>query len=243
MDASGDGVITEDEFTSALSRMCNKMRREREFHEQLFRNGGPDCHVVPGSCAMNSKSGTTAFRMAVVKKDEMKLLYSIFKDMNLNDDGVVSYMEFKRHMVKHKPHLAHMSASIFKSLDKRKSGGLSFQDLVKRMFPEARPTDVKILMHMADPKACLPQVKVDLSILEDIKSIFDAYDDDQSGQLDYDEFLHAMELAGFNQEESSEIFLEVDRDGSGEISFEEFSFWYVAHARKQASVLQEAAQV
>lgn len=44
------------------------------------------------------------------------------------------------------------------------TGQLTFKRLLQRLFPEATPKDIKVLMHMADPTACMPQAKPDLSV-------------------------------------------------------------------------------
>jgi Ca2+-binding EF-hand superfamily protein len=32
-------------------------------------------------------------------------------------------------------------------------------------------------------------------------------------------------LAGFDEEETAQMFREIDRDGSGEVSYKEFEYW------------------
>jgi hypothetical protein len=56
-----------------------KTPQNPQVEEKLFKNGGPDVHVVAGSCRMNSRSGTNAFRMAVVRRADMTRLYGIFQ--------------------------------------------------------------------------------------------------------------------------------------------------------------------
>jgi hypothetical protein len=54
------------------------------------------------------------------------------------------------------------------------------------------------------------------------------YDADGTGELEVDEFVSVLALAGFGQEEARRIFSEVDKDGGGSVSMEEFEVrgWY-----------------
>ena len=55
-----------------------------------------------------------------------------------------------------------------------------------------------------------------------LRKIFQAYDKNSSGNLDFDSFKAAMHDAGFEDEEFREIFNAVDVDGSGVIRYTEF---------------------
>lgn len=55
--------------------------------------------------------------------------------------------------------------------------------------------------------------------------IFTVYDADGSGELDKDEFVAALECAGFNDAEAEDIFDQVNTDGGDGVGIEEFEAW------------------
>jgi Ca2+-binding EF-hand superfamily protein len=78
-------------------------------------------------------------------------------------------------------------------------------------------------------------------MLDEIRSIFDIYDDDKSGTLDEEEFVYAMSrTGGYSEEYADQMFREIDTDGSGQVTFDEFRLWYVNNAMKQARIMRDA---
>ena len=83
----------------------------------------------------------------------------------------------------------------------------------------------------------------DEAFLAEIEFMFRVYDENKSGTLDRDEFIHCLGIAGFEEEEAGSIFDRVDADESGEISYEEFVAWYVDNSHmivKSEEILQDA---
>jgi Ca2+-binding EF-hand superfamily protein len=77
---------------------------------------------------------------------------------------------------------------------------------------------------------------VSVTQLDRIKSRFDQFDLDGSGNIDYDEFVHllmfvlkAKRLDDISESTASRFWKEIDIDGSGEVDFEEFTAWYVKY--------------
>jgi Ca2+-binding EF-hand superfamily protein len=60
--------------------------------------------------------------------------------------------------------------------------------------------------------------------LEDIKLLFEKFDEDRSGSMEVDELYQMFSQNGINiqQEELLRIFNIVDEDGSGSLSLDEF---------------------
>ena len=82
-------------------------------------------------------------------------------------------------------------------------------------------------MKMAIPPDFVRKPKnLDQAFLEEICFMFNVFDDNKSGLLDREEFIHCLGISGFDEEEAGEIFDSVDVDQSGEISFQEFELWY-----------------
>ncbi len=182
MDLSGDGSISEEEFIKVVLKMIEALRAD----EEILAKGAPPNYVIPGSCKMNARSGTTAFRSKVVRRKSMRRLFDLFNDVNLDGDGSITLMEFRKHIQITRPELTGMAASIFYSLDnvslgmlcqgyrvtlmsltdpharsrtQRRLGKVSFKRLLERMFPEATPKDIKVLLMMSRPKDYLPKTK------------------------------------------------------------------------------------
>ena len=49
-------------------------------------------------------------------------------------------------------------------MKQNRSGTVSFKELLEKMYPEADFMDIKVLMHMANPKALAPKAKPDLKV-------------------------------------------------------------------------------
>jgi Ca2+-binding EF-hand superfamily protein len=64
--------------------------------------------------------------------------------------------------------------------------------------------------------------------LEEIKENFNYFDEDNNGQIDYEEFTHLID--GMGGDMSSEVihigFNEIDTDNNGFIDYEEFMEWW-----------------
>eukprot|EP00798_Chlamydomonas_sp_ICE-L_P009784 gene9784-7668_t len=142
IDLNSDGNISESEFVTVMNDVYTSLSRDRAFEDRLKVNV-PDNHVVAGSSRMNGLSGTRAFRMQVI-----------------------TVAEFKRYISRRQASLLPMSASIFHSLDTTSSGQVTFKHLLERLFPEAQPSDIKLLMRMARPKNYIPHSKPDEEMMQ-----------------------------------------------------------------------------
>lgn len=233
LDLDKSGSISLPEFTKVIAAGAELIRKDLIFNAKLEADGIPNNFVVAGSCKMNAASGTQAFSMTVLRRKDMKYLWAVFQEVDYDEKGTVDLSEFRKYLTKSSPDMGKMAASIFYAIDNKRTGAVSFQQLLTRLYPEARRSDIQVMMRMARPKDYIPKgPKADQELLGELKSIFTVYDDDHSGSLDEEEFVHAMALAGFSEEESAEIFLEIDLDKSGEISFLEFEMWYLQNARQ-----------
>lgn len=234
LDLDKSGSISLLEFTKVITEATDMIRKDLVFNAKLEADGIPNNFVVAGSCRMNAASGTQAFSMTVLRRKDMKYLWSVFQEVDYDEKGTVDLSEFRKYLAKSSsPHMGKMAASIFYAIDCKRTGSVSFQKLLTRLYPEARRSDIQVMMRMARPKDFIPKgPRADQELLGELKSIFTVYDDDHSGSLDEEEFVHAMALAGFSEEESAEIFQEIDLDKSGEVSFVEFEMWYLQNARQ-----------
>ncbi|KAG2447935.1 hypothetical protein HYH02_007388 [Chlamydomonas schloesseri] len=113
------------------------------------------------------------------------------------------------------------------------NGSITFQQFLKALYPEASLSDLRTLQAMAaDRKSravAAAEAVANDKLLAEIQGVFVVFDDDQSGELDEDEFVSAMELTGHTAAEAAGIFHQIDTDGSGAVSWEEFRTWYTSN--------------
>jgi Ca2+-binding EF-hand superfamily protein len=64
--------------------------------------------------------------------------------------------------------------------------------------------------------------------MNDVKNLFDEFDDDGSGEIGEEELRALIQMLGvtFNEDELKATMLELDKDGSGEVDFQEFYKWW-----------------
>ena len=64
--------------------------------------------------------------------------------------------------------------------------------------------------------------------MNDVKNLFDEFDDDGSGEIGEEELRQLIQMLGanFNEDEIKKTMLELDKDGSGEVDFQEFYKWW-----------------
>jgi len=74
------------------------------------------------------------------------------------------------------------------------------------------------------------------AVVDKVKKIFDKFDVDRGGSIDYEEFgrmvavLVGAKIGGdISQSRIKSSWAEIDRDGSGEVDFPEFVTWYVKY--------------
>ncbi|GAX76665.1 hypothetical protein CEUSTIGMA_g4111.t1 [Chlamydomonas eustigma] len=77
----------------------------------------------------------------------------------------------------------------------------------------------------------LPELAVDEQQLQEIRDIFNMYDEDGSGELDKEEFVTVLGVAGFEAAEAADIFDQVNTDGGDGVSIVEFEQWWVESQR------------
>lgn len=97
--------------------------------------------------------------------------------------------------------------------DPRKEEFMHVNQVVHRYvnYPRLRKLALMVLAHRSSSE--------EIGIL---RKVFQHYDTNNSGDLDFDSFKAALHDAGFEDEEYQEIFNAVDVDGSGVIRYTEF---------------------
>ena len=104
--------------------------------------------------------------------------------------------------------------SIFREMDADGEGAVELQEFLwwwKKAGKEFREKLTKLKDEMAE-----------------VKSLFDQFDKDGSGEIGEDEISGLMQMLGvpLNDDELADTMKELDKDGSGEVDFQEFYKWW-----------------
>jgi len=111
---------------------------------------------------------------------------------------------------------------------------LRFGDSVKSVG-----TYCALLLHQREYFRCqqvmslMKELSDDHKQLQDMRNIFNMYDEDGSGELDEDEFVEVLKQTGFEEQEARSIFLKINTDGEGGISMEEWEEWWLDAQRSE----------
>ena len=256
-DLDKSGHISEAEFRSVLASAVKMIRQDVELDRQAstIARQGKDYFVVAGSSKLNavSRRGVKVdaalkplapFATEVLHRNDLKFLWDMFQTIDADQKGTIDLSEFRKHLKRNNREMGQQAASIFFQIDKGRTGKISFQKLLSKLYPGASGRDLRVMMKMAIPADFVRKPKnQDQAFLEEISFMFNVFDDNKSGSLDREEFIHCLGITGFEEEEAGEIFDSVDGDGSGEISFQEFELWYSNNSHlilKQEETLRKA---
>lgn len=254
-DLDRSGHITEDEFRDVLAEVVTMIRKDAELDRQASMAGRDrEYFVVAGSSRMNaaprrlkqdpSLPPIAPFSTQVLHKSDLKYLWELFQTIDSDQKGTIDLSEFRKYLKRSSKTMGEQAASIFYQIDKKRTGKISFMQLMAKLYPGATSRDLRIMGKMATPPDYVRKPKSnDEEFLNEIAFMFDIYDENKSGSLDREEFVHCLGIAGFEEEEAGSIFDQVDADGSGEISFTEFQQWYVDHSHlivKSQEILRDA---
>eukprot|EP00747_Dinoflagellata_sp_TGD_P184855 gnl/TRDRNA2_/TRDRNA2_40889_c0_seq1.p1 gnl/TRDRNA2_/TRDRNA2_40889_c0~~gnl/TRDRNA2_/TRDRNA2_40889_c0_seq1.p1 ORF type:complete len:681 (+),score=63.48 gnl/TRDRNA2_/TRDRNA2_40889_c0_seq1:70-2112(+) len=121
----------------------------------------------------------------------------------------------------------------FMSADKDRSDGLDFAEFARWFSRHGFSEEVLLTQEQRELRTVARRYQMPLVDVERYKAAFDSYDSDNSGMIDYDEFVkllyvlikvpNSMELP---VSRVKQFWSEVDTDGSGSIGFEEFLVFY-----------------
>jgi len=191
--------------------------------------------------AAQKKGGASKYS----KKDVFEL-HAVFREYDADGSGKVSLEEFSKSLKNKKAanaprpgekstleqrraqeglSILDLSESVFHEMDVDGDGDVTFTELVKLMFPYARPDEIATMLEWVAPEPePEPEPKPELSAeaVKAIKSIFKLYDKDKSGSLTVKELKLALSKTGIDPDDIKQYFADFDEDGSESIDINEF---------------------
>ncbi|GIL60379.1 hypothetical protein Vafri_14989 [Volvox africanus] len=252
LDRAARGSVTLQEFSEVVMQRLSSLRAEKELEMRLAERV-PRIHVVPGSNRLNCVVKTEVFKVQVVTRPMVRELGQVWAEMDADRDGRVSIADLRRYFTRTQPGLLPFLTSIFRAIEgKGRTGMVTFPHLLKALYPEASPADLRTLQAMSASRksriaAAAAEAAANDKLLAEIQGVFSVFDDDQRGELDEEEFISAMELTGHTKEEAKGMFKAIDEDGSGVARWAAFRKWYTNNYARfmeeaQRNMLEEAAE-
>ncbi|GMH40275.1 hypothetical protein BSKO_08179 [Bryopsis sp. KO-2023] len=228
----GEPSTSKSKVKGAAKRPGAQQKASRVFRTE----GMSHCYVwVRGDPLLNRLSNTKAFDMAVLRDTALRNVHVVFGEIDVDGTGRVSLRELKTYLKHKAPSLLPMATGIFNQLDPAGRGKVSFKQMMKMLFPTAPEADLKTMVELARPQDQQRKNKsMDQELLVDVSEIFRIYDDNGDGTLDLEEFVSAMGVCGFEDEDNETVFASIDTDGSGTVSLDEFIAWYVEQEQPAA---------
>ncbi|DBA87241.1 hypothetical protein WJX77_008733 [Trebouxia sp. C0004] len=194
---------------------------------------------VRGSSALNSLSGTDAFRMSIVRVNSAKRLRHLFEQIDTDHDGKFDASDFRFFLHKSSLRLEKMTQGLFNNIDRAGKGFLVFKDFVRMMYPNATESNVRQLMSMARDQKATYKVMMTPERIREMKATFKDCDTDGSGDVSRSEFIEGIQNAGYTAEQAEVMFASVDKDGNGAIVEDDFIRWCQEELQRTADAAVE----
>uniref|UniRef100_K3X1F8 EF-hand domain-containing protein n=1 Tax=Globisporangium ultimum (strain ATCC 200006 / CBS 805.95 / DAOM BR144) TaxID=431595 RepID=K3X1F8_GLOUD len=225
MDCNGDGTVSLQEFIQIFGRAKLKGTTNKQKQDTKMR------------IASLREQELTWIQQALRENDSIE---DAFREYDSNRRGELNYQQFRDLMTRYGISGNDNISLLLKRLDLDNSGTVDLQEFLS-VFSAQRLAHQKSANAKKDTQ--LPntinshkrQKAVRLRNLEEawirralenhesIKAVFDRYDQDQSGELDYDEFRQLMNSFGISDRDDIEVLIKrLDANKSGAIDYEEF---------------------
>eukprot|EP00297_Palpitomonas_bilix_P011737 CAMPEP_0113911706 /NCGR_PEP_ID=MMETSP0780_2-20120614/28400_1 /TAXON_ID=652834 /ORGANISM="Palpitomonas bilix" /LENGTH=326 /DNA_ID=CAMNT_0000908343 /DNA_START=327 /DNA_END=1307 /DNA_ORIENTATION=+ /assembly_acc=CAM_ASM_000599 len=172
------------------------------------------------------KAAERALKKPKINKKEVLFWKSIFDEYDVDKNGSLTMQEMSEKMEEDPTFASIDVTTVFKSVDKDRSGAITFSELLRMLYPytsKARLTEMLKFVAQQDikPLSKKEDVLTDEQTQE-LKEIFELYDVDNSGTISLAEIRPILVNCGYEDEEVSKIWKERDKDRSGELEFDEF---------------------
>ena len=197
--------------------------------------------------ALRSKAKVRHDGASKYAKADVLLLKKVFDDYDKDGGGSIEIVELKQSLRQQKldqqrrarlgsqhdrkqttgVHLVDLVESLFHEMDRDHSGYVSFSEMLQTMYPLATTEELKRMLSWAPPKVEGAKAKAaeKKSLTpekeREAREIFDSYDQNGDGMLDYDELREAM-ASFLSRAEIDKLIGEADANGDKMVSFDEF---------------------
>eukprot|EP00798_Chlamydomonas_sp_ICE-L_P024888 gene24888-10553_t len=156
-------------------------------------------------------------------KDVM-LLHQTFCSLDKSGDGQISIAELQVSLPKvdHSKHQI-SELQVVRSLDVNKDGMVSFEEMLKRLYPLANAKEIKVMYKWAYPDP--EEAPVDPGFvptaqqLQDLKDMFKIYDKNNNGGLEYKELVEMSGSVGYDPSELDSLFKASDKANASTCAF------------------------
>ena len=242
LDQNADGEISEEEFikgfklyqealTGGLSEDTTKAAQVTRASRMQSTSARPKGYREKIS-ARGARKKKDDFKMQLIKTGTVKELRAIWDEFDFDNNGVVDYREFVLKLRSYGGTVAESAQVMFKSIDKGQNSELTFQDILRAMYPQASKREIVELDRVSAPKKeeVVVQEKKKIVLTPDqikgAEAIFNIYDVNNDGTLTAEECKYGLKSAGYTAKEIEELFAKADTDGDRTISKNEFLAWY-----------------
>lgn len=183
--------------------------------------------------------------------EHVKRLRSIFRTYDVSGDGHLDQEEFHlmlRSMLREKYPLAkEVPRELFQTADKSADGRVDFGEFVYWFTMHSFSEAVLLSPEQQRMRMLARSLELPVTEVERMKREFDRFDEDSSGEVEYEEFRKLVHILlrippGLDLPEKRlhAFWQEIDQDQSGAVDFEEFLAWY---RRQNLTVNSYYAQV
>jgi Ca2+-binding EF-hand superfamily protein len=165
-------------------------------------------------------------------KEHIMHMREKFKNMDQDESGSIDLDEFLE--AQNASHISDHMASMFHAMDIDGDGNVSLREMCSVVFHKAPPRELKDIVAFLSMKKT-PRLEVEVinpitqEEVEELRQIFDLYDEDGGGFLDRMEIYKALGVVsgysaqtGLSLKELDDMIDEADVDGGGTIDKEEF---------------------
>lgn len=114
---------------------------------------------------------------------------------------------------------------VFNEMDTNGDGEVTFRELCKLMFKNAREAEIDAMMELVKPEeAPEPEPKAELSAQakEDIKALFKTYDKNKDGKLSISELKKGLQIFKDDPDLLRDELAKHDENNDGQIDLKEF---------------------
>lgn len=197
-------ISAEEALKHDWFKKCVKKSIDSDFSKEEIENfKKPFENLRNFTAKQKLQQATIAFLVHHVSSSEMlQDLRNIFKELDENGDGTLSYDEIKQGFKKYykDEKIAEKELDeIMKNIDQDNNACIEYEEFIRST------------------------VNLDTLLTDgNLRLAFSAFDKDDSGVLTQDEIKSILGVAGEENEIIRQIISEIDMNGDGEISFEEF---------------------